>query len=618
MPINEHFVPNAGVGPAANLGGIDPNQLRLRQRRPPYIRPVSTSRKGIRVAPPTVLLNGSNTDSWKLAVRPYLIFTGVDHYIKNVRAPDMDCPSYPLWAKDELDNVAVLLSLIEPQYQSRFADCTTAKQLWDMAMAESSSLVVRVSGIFRQWSNFNPMTMTPRVFVNNWSAALSSFRQCGNNWNLESQLAMILQNFPPSMNDIRNTMSAPGAFSTLQVALQRLYDLLENHHNPNGQVGGQQENVVNAVYGQPNPNSGRGRGGKNPSHHQTNRGGQLSRGGGQRSGQPNYVAHGGRQNQNFSGSRIGPGGGTGSASGLPTCTECGIVGHFRPGCPNVVRRRNKRPNAGSDSSNSVARNNTNQTPSASVSSLNNKNSSAYLLSWLLDSGASRHCSFNRDLFINFEPFRDDCFVQVASGQTLKVMGVGDINLALPKGGVLNIKSVWHVPELKENVLSIFRLAILGLSIAFFSDKARIYDVDGQCLFVIRAREGIYSLFTGTCIDSVLSVCIKEKTSKAMLWHLRLGHLNVDQLRIILNRMGIKCPASLECVTCLKRKIASSPHNRRLERSTQVLQLIHSDICGPVRIASNSIKYFVTFIDDFSRMVFVYGLRLRYMAILPKT
>lgn len=175
----------AGAG-APTDGGSGQSQV-MQRRRPVYKRPELVSRKGIRITPPTNLLNGSNTDSWKLAVRPYLIFTGVEQYIKHVEEPEPDCPSHPLWAKDELNNVAVLLSLIEPQCQSRFIDCTTARQVWEMAIAESSSLVVRVGGIIRKWSNLDPQTMSPRDFVNQWNAALSFFRQCGNNWNLEHE-----------------------------------------------------------------------------------------------------------------------------------------------------------------------------------------------------------------------------------------------------------------------------------------------------------------------------------------------------------------------------------------------------------------------------------------------
>ena len=242
-----------------------------------------------------------------------------------------------------------------------------------------------------------------------------------------------------------------------------------------------------------------------------------------------------------------------------------------------------------------------------AASSSNKNSSAYLSSWILDSGASRICCYDVGQFINYSKYAHHDGVKVASGQILEIVAVGRIDLPLPNEGVMVLQNVWHVPELKENVLSIFCLTALGYAIVFFSDKARIYGIDGQILFTIRARNGIYSLFTGHCIDMVLSIRMTDKTSKAMLWHLRLGHLNIDHLRIILRRMGIKCPGELQSITCLKAKITSKPFGKGKEPAEDVLELIHSDICGPLGKRSGSAKYFVTFIDDYTRMVFVYGL-----------
>ena len=45
------------------------------------------------------------------------------------------------------------------------------------------------------------------------------------------------------------------------------------------------------------------------------------------------------------------------------------------------------------------------------------------------------------------------------------------------------------------------------------------------------------------------------------------------------------------------------------RATERLQLIHSDVCGPMQNDSlNGSKYFITFIDDFSRLCWVYFMK----------
>jgi transposase InsO family protein len=43
-------------------------------------------------------------------------------------------------------------------------------------------------------------------------------------------------------------------------------------------------------------------------------------------------------------------------------------------------------------------------------------------------------------------------------------------------------------------------------------------------------------------------------------------------------------------------------------TTRPLELIHTDICGPITSDSFSEEYFITFIDDYSRKCWVYFLK----------
>jgi len=45
----------------------------------------------------------------------------------------------------------------------------------------------------------------------------------------------------------------------------------------------------------------------------------------------------------------------------------------------------------------------------------------------------------------------------------------------------------------------------------------------------------------------------------------------------------------------------APFPKKSQRSSELLEIIHSDICGPMRVESNGkTRYFITFIDDYSR------------------
>lgn len=79
--------------------------------------------------------------------------------------------------------------------------------------------------------------------------------------------------------------------------------------------------------------------------------------------------------------------------------------------------------------------------------------------------------------------------------------------------------------------------------------------------------------------------------------------------------GIIIPQKL-CESCIVGKQARIPFQARLEmRSKEQLEVVQSDICGSLEVptlAGN--RYFIIFIDKFSRMVWVYLIKLKSKAL----
>ncbi|KAK4398323.1 Retrovirus-related Pol polyprotein from transposon TNT 1-94 [Sesamum angolense] len=65
-----------------------------------------------------------------------------------------------------------------------------------------------------------------------------------------------------------------------------------------------------------------------------------------------------------------------------------------------------------------------------------------------------------------------------------------------------------------------------------------------------------------------------------------------------------------CEACLQGKQHKKPFPLRTSwRAKAVLELIHTDVCGPMRTPSHEQnRYFILFIDDYSRMTWVYFMR----------
>ncbi|PKA63733.1 Retrovirus-related Pol polyprotein from transposon TNT 1-94 [Apostasia shenzhenica] len=69
----------------------------------------------------------------------------------------------------------------------------------------------------------------------------------------------------------------------------------------------------------------------------------------------------------------------------------------------------------------------------------------------------------------------------------------------------------------------------------------------------------------------------------------------------------------KCKICVQTKIIKKPFSK-IQRSTSLLELIHTDICElNGKLTRGGKRYFITFIDDCSKYVFVYLLRTKYEA-----
>ena len=67
-----------------------------------------------------------------------------------------------------------------------------------------------------------------------------------------------------------------------------------------------------------------------------------------------------------------------------------------------------------------------------------------------------------------------------------------------------------------------------------------------------------------------------------------------------------------CEPCLRGKLTNSPFSGTGERATELLELIHSDVCRLMSThAIGGYSYFITFTDDFSRYGYVYLMKYKF-------
>src|SRR3954466_5033920 len=100
-------------------------------------------------------------------------------------------------------------------------------------------------------------------------------------------------------------------------------------------------------------------------------------------------------------------------------------------------------------------------------------------------------------------------------------------------------------------------------------------------------------------------CKVNNDSATCLWHYCLSHIGVKLMKK-LHADGILESLDYEsvdaCEPCLMGKMTKTPFFRTMERATDLLEIIHTDVCSPMSVeACGRYRDFLTFTDDLSKI-----------------
>jgi len=227
--------------------------------------------------------------------------------------------------------------------------------------------------------------------------------------------------------------------------------------------------------------------------------------------------------------------------------------------------------------------------------------------WCLDSGCSSHVCGNENNFTDITGTARGV-LNLANNSATAIEARGKVSFQIRENAKvknIDLQDTLFVPDLRTNLLSVGKIADRDYTVVFDKDAAKVLDKDGDRVLTAKRVNGLYYVNSDGVENCKASV--ESERTTLLQWHRRLGHLNFKDL-IEASRCGIYkdlnveiATTSPECNICPRGKMTRAPFPRRSKRTSTILQLVHSDVCGPMRSEScGKAKYFVTFIDDCSR------------------
>lgn len=241
--------------------------------------------------------------------------------------------------------------------------------------------------------------------------------------------------------------------------------------------------------------------------------------------------------------------------------------------------------------------------------------------WLADSGASEHITNDKSLFDVLEPLKEPIEIAVAlNGKSAIAKFRGSVKMIAAVGDTkreCTLKNVLYAPDLRCNLFSIRKVDMAGMEVIFKDDRVKIFKGDemvacgGRC-----GLQYVMDFFVEEKVSSMYS-CGKIKKCNE-LWHRRFGHLSEKNLIDMMKKKTVKgleissCGNASEiyCESCIEAKQTRKPFiESTVRRSSRVLELIHTDVCGPFSpVAHDGTRYYVSFIDDWSRFTVIYRMQ----------
>lgn len=203
-------------------------------------------------------------------------------------------------------------------------------------------------------------------------------------------------------------------------------------------------------------------------------------------------------------------------------------------------------------------------------------------------------------------------VSVANGFVIDAIGKGNckLNLSNENGQVIkaNLSDVLYVPKLLGNFISIKNLIAKGYIVKFSDEKAEIIH-KGKSVGTAHLKNELFKLCSLNEVLSGRKVCIHYL-------HRLFGHRNIDSIKQMIKNQTIigidlkNCTCNSTCGICVQSKMTRKSFVKEKPKvSKDILDLVHTDICGPIQTISHAKKrYVLTFIDDYSRYTKIYFLK----------
>jgi hypothetical protein len=235
-------------------------------------------------------------------------------------------------------------------------------------------------------------------------------------------------------------------------------------------------------------------------------------------------------------------------------------------------------------------------------------SSGHDTTWYTDFGATDHITSDLEKLVVCDKYHGNDQIHTASGSDMNISHIGHSTIHTPCRQ-LQLNKILHVPQASKDLIYVHLLAsnnnvFLEFHPHFFCSK----DLDTRNILLKGSCQGgLYHLPASTfkklaCGVNKSVLGVNKPSIKR--WHNRLGHPTLPIIQRVIRKINLPFLAHEEkvlvCDACQQAKSHHLPYPISTSTSSHPLELAFTDVWGAAPESVNHYKYYVSFIDDYSK------------------
>ena len=211
------------------------------------------------------------------------------------------------------------------------------------------------------------------------------------------------------------------------------------------------------------------------------------------------------------------------------------------------------------------------------------------------------------------PYTGSDDIMIGDGSGLRITHTGSLKLPTKSSSFLLI-DVLCVPNISQNLISVSKFCISNqVAVEFLPFSFVVKDLrTGARLLQGRNRNGVYEWPSHARSENPPIIAFSSVKATIPDWHHRLGHPSSSIISKLVSSQVLSVLSSNKpsnpCNACLINKTHKLPFSSSSVRSSKPLEVIFSDVWTSPIISRDGFKYYVLFVDHFTKYMWLYPLK----------